>query len=304
MLRWPYKFRKPEGVNKGIPGVRALWYKWDVLMENCFIRLSRLPKKGLYDGKDRQIKVIVSLTSFPARIDKVYYAIKSLMIQKEKADEIQLWLAEEQFPQRIIPKKLEKLVSRGLTIKWCDDKRSHKKYFYTLQEQKENEVVITYDDDLIYEKDSITKLLNAHKKFPDCIICNRGHEILRDEKGEMLPYSQWKIHSKVGVNEPAMDILPSTGNGCLYPYGCMPKITFKWETIKELALTADDLWIRFCSYSNCVKVVKTKETIATLCVVYGSQKERLTLLNDINGENQKVIYRIKEQFPNVYNNCK
>ena len=300
MIRWPYKFRKPEGVKKGIPGLRVLWYKWDVFAENWYIRWAALPEQGVYTGSERSEKVILSLTSFPARIHQVYYAIKSLMLQTIQADEIRLYLAEEQFPQKKLPKKLQNLVEKGLRIIWVDDKRSHKKYYDSLLNQRENELIITYDDDIIYEKDSVEKLIAGHKRFPDCIICNRGETILRDADGVMKPQSLWRINSKVGVCEPTMEVMPSTGAGCLYPYGAVPEITFDWDIAKNNALTADDLWMRFCSYSYGTKVVKTRETIATLCIVHGSQKEKLTEINDINGENQRVIERLSTLFPSVY----
>lgn len=298
MIRLPYSWRRNEGVNNGIPKVRVLHYKLDCLLENIYIRTARLPKCGINKEPRKEI-VIVSLTSFPARIDRAYYAIKSLMLQSYKADKIILWLAESQFPNRQIPQKLQMLTEHGLTVRWCDDLRSHKKYFYALQEQKNNELVITYDDDIIYENDSIEKLIKVHEQYPDCIVCNRAHEIMLDERGEFLPYEKWKIHSSVGVSKPSLYLMPSTGNGCLYPYGCMPPITFDWDKIRENALTVDDVWMRFCSLSNKIEVIKTKETIAILCVVWGSQRKRLTKKNDIGGENQKAINRLRRIFPNL-----
>ena len=298
MIRLPYKWRRPEGVKSGIPKLRILHYKLDCLLENLYIRLARLPDSGI-NSAEREERVIVSLTSFPARIHKVYFAIKSLMLQTYKADEIILWLSEGQFPGRVLPENFKYLTDRGLTIRWCDDLRSHKKYFYALQEQKPDELVITYDDDIIYEKDSIEKLIVSHKQYPDCIICNRGHEIVYDDKGKLTEYKHWSIHSPIGVSEPTKYLVPSTGNGCLYPYGAMPPVTFDWEKAKANAYSADDIWMRFCSLSNGVKVVKTLETIAILVNVWGSQKERLTQLNDINGENQRVLERLLVLFPDI-----
>lgn len=298
MIRWPYSWRRPEGVNNGIPKIRVLHYKLDCLFENIYIRLSRLPKECL-NNENREESLTISLTTFPARINKTYFAIKSLMLQSYKADRIVLWLAEEQFPEKRLPKEIERLVDRGLEICWCDDLRSHKKYFYALQQQKENELVVTYDDDIIYERDSIEKLITAHNEHPSCIVCNRAHELTFSKEGELLPYDNWKIHSETGVTKPAMNLMPSTGNGCLYPYGCMPPITFDWEIIKQNALTADDVWMRYCSYSNGVPILKTRETIAILCNVWGSQRERLTQLNDCNGENQRVIDRLNSVFPDI-----
>ena len=298
MIRLPYSWRRVEGVNNGIPKLRVLHYKLDCVFENLYIRLARLPKCGV-NTAPRKEKVIVSLTTFPARVDRAYYAIKSLMLQSVLADKIFLWVAESQFPGRILPKKLQELERLGLTVRWCEDLRSHKKYFYALQEQKEDELVLTYDDDIIYEKDSVEKLIRFHELYPNCVICNRAHDIRVDEKGDFLPFSKWSIHSSEGVGKPSLYLMPSTGNGCLYPYGCMPPITFDWEIAKANALTADDIWMRFCSLSNGIGVVKTRETIATLCNVWGSQGERLTLLNDHGGENQRVVDRLQKIFPNV-----
>ena len=300
MIRLPYRLRRPEGVRSGIPGLRGLHYKLDCIAENIFIRMAKLPEDGVNRTEKREETVTVSLTSFPARIEMAYYAIKSLMIQSYKADRIVLWLAESQFPNKKLPDRFDQLIKRGLTVRWCDDLRSHKKYYYALQEQKTGELVITYDDDLIYEYDSIEKLVRSHFIYKDCIICNRAHSVSFNADGTLLPYNQWKVHSKVGVNEPTADLVPSTGNGCLYPFGCMPPITFNWEVAKENALTADDIWMRFCSLQNNVQVVKTKETIATLCIVFGSQKERLTQINDLEGENQRVVERLLRLFPDAF----
>ncbi|MBQ8620796.1 MAG: hypothetical protein IJ422_00600 [Oscillospiraceae bacterium] len=277
-----------------------LHYKLDCLLENLYIRLERLPAYGLNRDEARKEKVTVSLTSFPARIEKAYYAVKSLMLQSYKADRIVLWLAESQFAEKKLPERFRDLTERGLEIRWCEDLRSHKKYYYSLRQQKADELVVTYDDDIIYEEDSLEKLVRKHEQHPDCIICNRGHEIVFDDRGKPAPYKKWTIHSAAGVNEPTRWVVPSTGNGCLYPFGCMPEVAFRWDLIRENALTADDLWMRFCSLSNQVEVVKTKETIAILCEVWGSQRVRLTAINDLAGENQRVVDRLVRLFPNAF----
>ena len=77
---------------------------------------------GVNNNK-RDTKVIVSLTSFPARIDTVYITIRSILMQSLKPDIIILWLAQEQFPEKEkeLPYNLLKLKKYGLTIEWCHD---------------------------------------------------------------------------------------------------------------------------------------------------------------------------------------
>ena len=121
----------------------------------------------------RNPKVIVSLTTFPGRINIVYKTISTLLTQTVKPDEVILWLAEEQFPTKELPENLTRLQKFGLTIKWCEDIRSFKKLIPTLKENP-NDIIITTDDDYYYDKDLIKTLLEEHQKYPDCIIGGRA----------------------------------------------------------------------------------------------------------------------------------
>lgn len=79
-------------------------------------------------------EVIVSLTSFPARMDKIYITLESLFRQTIRPDRIILWLADEQYPdKKAVEMRLKKYKKLGLEIQYCDDLRSHKKYFYTMK---------------------------------------------------------------------------------------------------------------------------------------------------------------------------
>ncbi len=303
MLRWPYGWRKKEGCPFKIPHLAGAIYAWDCFAENFYIKHAWLPRSGVWQGEKRGETLTVSLTTFPARMDACYFAIKSLMLQDYQADRIVLWLAESQFADKKLPPQYEDLISRGLEIRYCDDLRSHKKYFYALQEQKENELVVTFDDDIIYEKDALSKLMRAHLQYPRAVICNRGHHVT-SENGEICTYKKWKICSPEGVGEPSVKIMPSTGAGCLYPYGVMPATTFDLALIREYAFTADDIWMLFNRLSVDVPVVKTREKNAILCNVSHSQSEALTVLNDIGGENERTIERLRELFPGVLEKCR
>lgn len=298
MIRWPYSWRKKEGCPLPIPHLAGLLYWRDCKLENLFIHTARLPKYGLND-QPRKEKVVVSLTTFPARIDACYYAIKSLMIQSFKADRIVLWLAESQFPDHKTGKKMQKLIERGLEIRYCpEDLRSHKKYFYMLQEQKPDELVVTFDDDIIYDYRALERLYKLHQKYPDCVACQRGHYVLI-KNDALASYYDWKICSPEGVAQPSQFIMPSTGGGCLYPYHVMPESTFDVELIKKYAFTADDIWMFFNRLRTNTYAIKVAEKIPILCTVNKSQKEALTVINDIGGQNQKVIDLLVTVFPDA-----
>ena len=289
--------RQKEYKQSFIPHLSGVRFYLDTWLENLLFCLTPMPKYGLRTAPGKET-ITVSLTTYPARINQAYVAVKSLMCQSIKADKIVLWLAESQFATAPLPAKFDRLIKRGLTVRYVDDLKSHKKYYYALQEQKPDELVITYDDDIIYEKDSIKKLILTHEKYPDCIVCNRGHKIEFDIDG-IRPYKSWKVRFGEGVDHPVMNIMPSTGNGCLYPYGVIPQSAFDLNLCKQNAWTADDIWMRFNSINNGVFAVRTQKEVAVLVNVFSSQKTALRQINDEQNENQKTVERLKRVFPEV-----
>ena len=207
-------------------------------------------------GTDQNGTVIVSLTSFPKRINIVWVTIASLMNQTVKPKKIILWLAEEQFPDKKLPGSLERMKKRGLEIKFCDDIRPHKKYFYTMKEFP-NDIIITADDDIFYPEDHIETLIKGSQKYPDCVVCRWSHEILMDKDGKFLPYNEWPDDPN---GEPSLTLLPVGCNGVLYPPQALAAEVFNKEKIKELALFTDDLWLKCMELLNNTPAVNCDKT--------------------------------------------
>src|SRR5690606_12332292 len=137
---------------------------------------------------------IVTLTSYPARINDVWISIESIFRQIRKPDRVILWLAHDQFPERDLPESLIQLQGRGLDIRYCEDIRSHKKYYYTMQAYP-TDIVITIDDDTYYPANTISCLMEMHQQYPDSIVANRAH--LMNYKGDtLLPYHTWPRNYK------------------------------------------------------------------------------------------------------------
>ena len=84
--------------------------------------------------------IIVSLTTYPARIKTVWMTIACLLNQDYKNMRVILWLSKEQFHDLSgLPSYLQKLQKKGLVIKFKeDDLRSHKKYYYAFSEYPQN----------------------------------------------------------------------------------------------------------------------------------------------------------------------
>ena len=200
-----------------------LVYKINKLLVNLVYPLYANIKKGR--GLDADSQIIVSLTSYPARITTVWITISSLLNQSLKPGKIILWLAKEQFPEQRLPRKLMKLKERGLEIVYCEDLMPHKKYYYVMQ-QYPNHFIVTADDDILYPENHLEQLWEASKKYPGSIICHWSHRIEFDKEGGFLPYNCWTDN---GEDAPSFLNLAVGCNGILYPPSIMPKETFNQE---------------------------------------------------------------------------
>ena len=301
MLLRVYEFLKiPEG--RPIKFVGKYWRKFIDSLVVSYIKKKQIPSEPLNKEK-REEKVIASLTSFPARIDCAEFAIKSLMLQDYKPDRIILWLSNKQFNgEDDLPKSLLKLKDYGLEIIFCDDDlRGHKKYFEILQVQKEDELVVTFDDDIIYPHNSISRLIELHKKYPKAIITNRGYEIKFNDDGSIKPHEKWELQSRYGVKQPANLILTSTGSGILYPYNSFYHDIFNDKNIKKYALSIDDLWITIMAILNDTKIIKSHYAVKTFTTYPGTQENQLGLENMRNPENvdkhDTVVKDLMDDYP-------
>ena len=202
-------------------------------------KLKNFVKYGL-TIKKRSPRLIVSLTSFPERIPYLCYTIYSLLNQSLLPDEVVLWLAEEQFPnkEKDLPEKLLNLKKNGLKIKWCKDIKSYKKLIPSFVEYPQD-IIVTADDDIFYTKDWLKRLYDAYLKNPEYIHCHRARRICFDSENKILPYKNWTPQT-----EPSTSVLNFfTGNGgVLYPPKSLYKDIFKEDLFAKLCPTADDIW--------------------------------------------------------------
>lgn len=264
-------------------------------LENYLVKNVDLRGLASISGHQTGDYITASLTTFPTRIKEVRYAIVSILLQTARPSRVTLWLAEEQFPDKQIPDNLLDLCDYGLEVRFCDDLRSHKKYYYALQEQKENELVITFDDDIIYHPHTIERLVEKHKEYPKSIICSQVHIITCDENGKLNPYQKWGSASD-GMDKPSTYFTPLTGSGCLYPYGSMTNEAFDKAKIRTIAPTADDLWIGAMARRNGTLICPPKIVSRQFSVVGKSQTESLSQVNCIGDGNDATLERLQKEY--------
>lgn len=240
-------------------------------------------KKYGLNRKLRKQKVIVSFTSYPKRIGDVWLVAETLLRQSYKPDAVILWLADSQFPGGLadLPPRLTALQERGLTICFCDDLRSHKKYYYAMQEYPED-LIILVDDDTFYSRDMVKRLLDMHDKYPKDIVCMTPAMITEVEK---MP-SEWRMRRCDERIVSSYYAQPFTGQGTLYPPHSMDEeCAFDKERIMNLCPYADDLWLKLMSMRKGTMVTAIYPYRSIPVNIYGTAEGSLYYINGENKQN-------------------
>lgn len=198
-------------------------------------------ERGITDEKYFINNVIVSLTSYGKRIHDVYLPIESLMHQTVKPNKIILWLAEDEFSLDNIPVTLKNLQKRGLMIEFCEDIKSYKKLVPALKKYPDD-IIITVDDDVIYQYDLVENLLNSYKQNPDMIHFCRGHKMLFTENGNLKGYNEW-AHYMDDFNADKLNFSTGVG-GVLYPPNSLYSEVTNENVFMALAPYTDDVWFK------------------------------------------------------------
>ncbi len=204
---------------------------------------------------------IISLTTFPARINIVHRVIETLFAQTVPADKIILWLAPEQFPKREqdLPKTLLDMTARGLTIAWYPDIKSYKKLVPAL-EMFPDDNIITVDDDILYPSNMLAELIKTHNKYPNDICAHRVRKI-RVKNNKILPYRKWTLSERRGLLNfrfrCAYNNLLGGGGGVLYPAHSLDSDVTNTEKFTKLCQHQDDVWFWAMAVKNNRKIVPT-----------------------------------------------
>ena len=242
--------------------------------------------------------MIVSLTSFPARIHTTKVCVETIMKQTVRPEKIILWLAKEQFPdQKEVEAGFKEFILKGLEIRYCDDLRSHKKYYYTMQEYP-NAVVVTLDDDVFYPSYTLEYLLQEHQRNPECIIANEAKVIWRDPEGNILPYNEWKS-AREEWGEKTQAVCQIGVGGVLYPPHSLRKEVFNKDDIQNLAFHTDDLWLNAMARLKGTRIVCTKQ-FPTLFCIGNSQKKNLGAVNCGMNRNDIEMGLILKKYPDAF----
>lgn len=261
-----------------------------------------LPKYYKTSRNSKQVKVdkytdkevIVSLTTYPARMKELSLVLETLFHQSVMPSRIILWLADNQYEDaESVNEELKKFVDEGLEILFCEDLRAHKKYYYTMKNHPES-IVITVDDDILYPENMVESLIKKHIEYPNCIIACRAHE-MKFLNGIPAPYSTWNFLAKNCLG-PDLRLCATGGAGCLYPPGALSQHVFDKEVFTEICLYADDLWMKCMSFLNKTQVVLTEKNNPNIITVISEKSGGLAEYNVVQKKNDEQLNAVSKRY--------
>lgn len=195
-------------------------------------------------------RIVVSLTTLPARIERVVETISSLLKQTVPPDAIYLNVPTESKRFKgvtyVIPSELAKLDK--LTIQRTVDYGPATKLIATLDRETDPDtLIITVDDDMVYAPSMVATLLEAHLLEPNAAFGFAGQMIDLDACNASVPWPNIcmsRVHVR-SVDEwkdrhAAVDILEAF-KGAIYRRGFFDLDRLK--RIPRACRRTDDIWI-------------------------------------------------------------
>ena len=217
----------------------------------------------------KKLPIIVSLTSIQSKLDDASLTIQSLLAQNVKADKVVLWLSKE--PHLLddgvqeVPESIKSLEKDGLEVKWTKNTGSYRKLIPTAKlMNRENCLIVTADDDVIYPEHWLKGLVEEYNKNEGCVICYRGRIMSKSTalnkwltNKKLKPYMKWlgthEVEDKSQLG-PSFEIFPTGKDGVLYPSDKLHEELFNKSIYLTMAPTNDDIWFKAMTMITGTKV--------------------------------------------------
>jgi glycosyltransferase involved in cell wall biosynthesis len=266
-----------------------LWYK------------KSKPKYGLNKDAKRIPRVIVSLTSYPARLPYLHVCIRSLLNQTYKPDKVILYLGEDT-KKEDVPSQLWELCPFGLEIVFCPGNlRTHIKYIYAMQQYPED-IIITVDDDVIYNRKLISSLVQSYTKHPNAVSARVVNKIISDE-GKCLPYGCWRRQYAFvwrKKRKPSWQLMAIGVGGVLHPPASKCLIAaevFDIDLITNVCdCLNDDIWLKIHQLRAGTPVALVPGTMSFVVIPHTQETALFTLQVDGMPYQDYYMERLQKHF--------
>ena len=208
------------------------------IKEHLFRFWLAVPELRFWRSRPR-VPLIVAMTSYPGRAQKAWIAVETLLRQTVAPEKLILVLNEEEFPNRVIPRRLSRRLRRGLQIMWLEKNGKSFDKLLPVRAEFPTRTIVTVDDDKYFPRTLLASLFEASKSHPGVIIGARGWKIQQSSSGEIHYGDNW-VRAHPG--DLGYALLTPGGNGCLYPPFSLDDSVDRYPDAQKVCPSADDIW--------------------------------------------------------------
>lgn len=256
------------------------------------------------------MKIYCSVTSIIQNQSRLFKVLKSILNQSLKPDKIYIFLSENHWKFKHIDGKeflrvsgfynkninfeLSNFIDNNslFEIRWVENTGPYRKLLPLLKEKKDEDcVIITIDDDHIYNQDLIKNFIKKFDKF-QCSVSNIGFTLFDSlEHYSNFDYSKQRNYLK--INKFLYNFAVGAG-GVLYHPKFLPKETFD-DSYKNLCPTADDVWFNIMRIKNNIDLF-VSDDIWSDKNICNRQTSLFFKFNKINNLNGRMISDLIEKY--------
>lgn len=229
--------------------------------------------------------VTVVMTTTAARITSVWAAIESIGAGAARPARLILWLDDPALGE--LPTSLRRLERRGLEVRHVEPGlRVHTKWWPYVRSTTRHAVpMVTSDDDQLYPRRWLRRLLEVAERHPGTVVAHRAHRIALTDGG-LAPYASWL---------PVRDTAASFANfgtsvsGQLFPPALLEQLRTADERFLDAAPDADDVWLFAQAVRAGFRIVQVSDASANYPFVPGTQTGGLYLENVLQAGNDRQL---------------
>ena len=233
-------------------------------------------------------KVIVSCTTTFDRLKYLYHMLKTLEEQTVQPDEVIIHVSSEPYLSDKGISEVPEWMNRGIfRVQETANIGPYRKLMPLLPALGEEDLVVTADDDILFDQFWLEALLNHARERPDEVISTRARYIRRKKSGQFMNYHNWK---RVYFEESGMDILPLCGAGVVFRKRHLDPGLSEDTSFLSIAPTTDDLWYRALSLKKGVPVfVDPKIDASSIYLEHNQGLKELNLFKGNTGGVKSIL---------------
>jgi len=265
-------------------------------------RLSNLLKCGWLATRNRfssqtvlgECDVDVALTTFGRRTAKVFLALESIGRGTARPRSLTLWL-DDSYRGASLPHSIRRLQRRGLSVRFCHDWKSYKKFYPHVQSHESFvRPLATADDDVVYPPTWLHGLWAARARVEaPTMISYRAHVMALDSNA-FTPYRTW---APCQTTTPSVAHFSTGVSGALLPVELLSALKSGGTGFLTTCPNADDVWLHFHALKQGIPVAQVSAASQLFTQIPRSQRVSLMSSNVLRDENDSQIvdtYSLRE----------